>query len=367
MSKNKFQKKRRSVKLWLPILVLLLVFAGANCSRNTSPEMERLAQGKPITNNIVNDEIQSYTVALEKGQYLGLEIEQHDVDTIAKVIAPNGEIVGEFDKPTSGRGTEIVRIGAETSGDYQIDVYTLSERAEPGEYTIKIAEFRPLTTRDQKVLAAVKLHQQADKFRAEPETRAESIPLYEKVLETWRELGEKSEEGNTLRAMGFAYQRMDNPAKAKENFGNALKIWEEIGDFRSAAFTHIIFGVIAKKQNDLEAGLQYDLSAQPLWEKAGDMPEYTQNLARIGGDYVKLQNKEEAFKYYEQALEKSRSLDGKFLQAYVLSSYGDAQAAFDNKNEALNYYRQSQDLWRTLNQDKLVENLQTKITKLQTK
>ena len=328
--------------------------------------MERLSQGKPITNNIINDEIHSYVVNLEKEQFLSLGIEQHDVDTIAKVIAPNGEVIGEFDTPTSGRGTEIVRIGAETAGDYQIDIYTLSERAEPGEYTVKIVDFRPLTGRDQKVLAAVKLHQEADRLRAKPETRSDSIPVYEKALQIWRELDEPAEEANSLRAMGFAYQRMEDLEKAKAHFGQALAIWEEIGDYRSAAFTHIIFGVIAKKQNDLEKGLQEDLVAQSLWEKANDMPEYTQNLVRIGNNYIKLQNKAEALRYFEQALENSRRLERKSLQAYVLSEYGNAQATFGNKNEALNFYKQSLAIWKNLKQDKIAANLEEKIVKLET-
>ena len=327
--------------------------------------MERLSQGKPVTGKIINTEIHSYITALEKGQFLSLAVEQHDVDTIAKVIAPNGETLGEFDTPTSGRGTEIVRIGAETAGDYQIDVYTLSERAEPGEYTIKIIDFRPITERDQKVLSAVKFHQEADRLRAKPETRPDSIPVYEKALEIWRELGERAEEGNTLRAMGFAYQRMEDLEKAKAHFGQALAIWEETGDYRSAAFTHIIFGVIAKKQNDLEKGLQEDLAAQSLWEKANDMPEYTQNLVRLGNDYLKLQNKAEALAYFQKALENSRKLERKSIQAYVLSECGNAQATIGNKNDALNFYRQSIELWKSLNQDKVVASLEEKIAKLQ--
>jgi tetratricopeptide (TPR) repeat protein len=350
--------------LGLLFFVLLAVFIGASCSRNSSPEMERLSQGKPITNNIINDEIHSYVVKLETGQFLGLSVEQHDVDTIAKVIAPNGEVVGEFDTPTSGRGTEIVRVGTETAGDYQIDVYTLSERAEPGEYTVKIVDFRPITERDQKVLAAVKLHQEADRLRAKLETRADSILVYEKALKIWRELGERAEEANTLRATGFAYQRMEDLEKAKAHFGQALAIWEDTGDYRSAAFTHIIFGVIAKKQNDLEKGLQEDLAAQSLWERAGDMPEHTQNLVRIGNDYLKLQNKTEAFAYFQKALENSRKLERKSIQAYVLSECGNAKATIGNKNEALDFYRQSIELWKSLNQDKVVTGLEEKIAKL---
>jgi hypothetical protein len=88
---------------------------------------------------------------------------------------------------------------------------------------------------------------------------------------------------------------MDELEKAKNHFGQALEIWEKTGDWRSAAFTHIILGVIHKKQNDYENGFREDLKAQQLCEKAGDLPEYTQNLVRIGNDSVKLQNQIEFY------------------------------------------------------------------------
>ncbi len=351
---------------WLIAVVSFLFIFGANCSQNASRDKNQLTMGNPVTKNIMNEEVHSFSVELEKGQFVALSVEQHDVDVITKVFTPNNELIGEFDTPTSGRGTEQIRIGTDAAGEYRIEIYTLSERAEPGEYKLEIAAFRSLTTRDNKILTAVKLHQQADILRSKPETRRESIPVYENALQIWRELGETSDEGNTLRAMGFAYQKMDELEKAKEHFGKALEIWDRIGDLRSAAFTHIIFGVIAKKQNDLENGLQEDLKAQPLWEQAGDMPEYTQNLVRIGNDYIKLQNNAEALAYFEKALENSRRLERKSIQAYVLSECGNAQATVGNKNEALNFYKQSLVLWKNLKQDKVVATLEEKIAKLET-
>ncbi len=359
-------KVRACIKnFWLIVVISFLFVFGANCSRNWSPDKNQLTMENPVTDRIMNDQVHTYTAELEKGQFVNLLVEQRDVDVITKVFTPTGELVGEFDTPTSGRGTEQIRVGTDAAGEYRIDIYTLSERAEPGEYKLEIAAFRPITDHDQKVLSAVKLHQEADILRSKPETRPDSIPVYEKALQIWRELGEQTDEANTLRAMGFAFQRMDELEKAKEHFSKGLEIWEQTGDSRSAAFTHIIFGVIAKKQNDLEKGLQEDLKAQPLWQQANDMPEYTQNLVRIGNDYIKLQNNTEALKYFEQALENSRRLERKSIQAYVLSECGNAQATVGNKNEALNFYRQSLALWKNLKQDKVVATLEEKISKIE--
>ncbi len=346
----------------------MLVFCavlGANCSRNLPPNAEQLALGKPVTKQLKNDEIHSYTVNLEKGQFLALSIEQHDVDVITKAFAPNGEFLGEFDTPTSGRGTELIRIGAESSGAYRFDIYTLSAGAEPGQYTLQQTALRQILELDRKILSAVRLHQEADRLRAEPETRRASLPVYERALQIWREVGEDRDEANTLRAIAFAYQRLEELENARVHFGQALDIWDRVGDWRSAAFTHIIFGVISKRGNDYESGLGEDLRALPLWEKAGDIPEYTRNLVRIGNDYVKLQKRAEALSYFERALEHSRRVESKALKAFVLSQYGDAQAAFGNKTEALDFYQQSLALWESLKQDKAVSGLREKIAKLQ--
>ncbi len=364
MKENK--NRGRLKNFWLVAVVSFLFVFGANCSRNSSPDKNQLTVENPVTDRIMNDQVHTYSAELEKGLFVNLSVEQRDVDVITKVFTPTGELMGEFDTPTSGRGTEQIRIGTDTAGEYRIEIYTLSERAEPGEYKLAIADFRPITERDRQVLAAVKLHQEADRLRSKPETLPDSLQVYEKALQIWRELGEPSDEANTLRAMGFAYQRLNELEKAKEHFGKALEVWEKTDDLRSAAFTHIIFGVIAKKQNDLETGLREDLKAQPLWEQAGDMPEYTQNLVRIGNDYIKMQNNTEALKYFEQALDSSQQIKRKSVQAYVLSECGNAQVAIGNKTKALNFYRQSIELWKNLKQEKVVATLEEKITKLET-
>ncbi len=88
-----------------------------------------------------------------------------------------------------------------------------------------------------------------------------------------------ADEANTLRSIAFAYQRMEQFDKAKEYFAKALEIWERIGDLRSAAFTHVIYGVYSRKQNDFKAALEHDLRARKLWLKANDSPEQTHNRA----------------------------------------------------------------------------------------
>lgn len=350
--------------LRLVCVLTLVAVLGAGCSQNPSKGFPKLSIGNPVTKAITNQNVDSYEVYLEKGTYVGLSVEQRDVDVITGVFGPDEQSIGEFDTPTSNRGTEEIRFAADTPGNYRVDIYTLSEMAEPGEYELEITAFRPITERDKKILAAVRFHQEADRLRGDAETRNQSIAVYDKALQIWRELGESPDEANTLRAMGFAYQRSEDLEKAKEHFGKALEIWDRIGDVRSAAFTHVIFGVISKKLDDPQGGLEHDLMAQPLWEKAGDMPEYTQNLVRLGKDYIKLRNNAEALAYFRKAIDQGERIGRKSLRAYVLSECGNAHAAIGNKGDALTYYRQSLELWRILGRDKTAADIEEKIAKL---
>lgn len=348
----------------LATLAVFFASLGISCSIGSTSTGEVPSLGNPVIKTIENRYIESFTVTLEKGTFLGLAVEQYDVDVITDVFGPDGMELGKFDTPTSGRGVELIRIGADVTGDYQVDVSTLSDRAEPGEFKLSITDYRPITDRDKRSLEAVRLHQDADELRAKTETRAASIPLYENALQIWRELGERTEEANVLRAMGFAYQRTDDLEKAWEHFGKALEIWDSTGDLRSAAFTHVIFGVISKKRNDPQAGLEHDLMAQPLWEQSGDVQEYTQNLVRIGNDYIKLQNNTEALNYFQKALEYSKRSGKKSIEAYVQSECGNAQLTVGNKAEALQFYREALEIWKSLNQKKAAAGVEEKIAKL---
>ena len=140
-------------RFWLVTVISVVALMGASCFSNQTTDPNQLVKGNPVTKNIVNDEVHSYAVKLEKGLFVGLAVEQHDVDIITKVFAPNGELIGEFDTPTSRRGTEKIRFATDATGDYRIDIYTLSERAESGEYKLEIADYRRI-----KSLCRTKIH-----------------------------------------------------------------------------------------------------------------------------------------------------------------------------------------------------------------
>lgn len=358
------QKIVGSVKIAL-LLAICFIPSSATALAQIMPNSSTLLKrDRPMTKSISGKTRHIYTVSLSRGMFLELAVDQRDVDVTTEIFGPNSVSLGKFDAPTSERGIERARIGTDSTGDYRIEVFTASELAGPGRYTIEIKEMRIASRRDAQVLKAVGLQQEAIRLRMKPETRKDAIPVYESAAQIWRKLRMPADEANTLRSIAFAYQRMQEFDKAKEYFAKALEIWERIGDARSAAFTHVIYGVYSRRQNDFKSALLHDLRARKLWLKAKDMPEQTHNLVQIGDDYLSLGEKTRAFECYQQSLDLIRRVGRKSIEAQVLNKYGDAHAKVGNKAAALTHYRQSVELWKRFKQDEIAAGVEEKIAKL---
>ena len=358
------QRFGHASKIGLLLAVCLFTLSSTSWSQVVPVSSMALKRSRPVTKSMAGKDRHIYTVRLDKGMYLGVTVDQRDVDVTTEVFGPDSTSLGKFDAPTSERGIERARIGADVTGDYRIEVFTASELAGPGRYTIEIKEMRKTTEQDARILKAVSLQREAIRLRMKAETRKDAIPVYESAVQIWRELKLPADEANTLRAIAFVYQRADQIDKAKEYFGKALEIWERIGDTRSAAFTHVIYGVYSRRQNDFRAALEHDLRARKLWLKANDTPEQTHNLVQIGDDYLSLGERKHAFKSFQQGLDLIRRIGRKSIEAQVLNKYGDAHAKVGNKAEALNMYRQSVELWKLFKQDKIAAEVEEKIAKL---
>jgi len=86
-------------------------------------------------------EVHKYQVLLSAGQYLELVVEQRGVDVVVAALRPDGTKISEVDSPNGTQGPEPVSIGANTSGQYQVEVRSLEANAAPGRYEIRIAEW----------------------------------------------------------------------------------------------------------------------------------------------------------------------------------------------------------------------------------
>jgi hypothetical protein len=140
--------------------------------------------GSGIERTLANGQRHSFTISLEKDQFLQLVVEQHGIDVVVRAFSPEGKSLGEFDTPNGTEGPENVSLISDTAGVYRIEVAPLgqTDNVQPGRYEIRIIEIRRATEQElqagknQEVLKArglALLAEVADSFSQirQPQTR----------------------------------------------------------------------------------------------------------------------------------------------------------------------------------------------------
>lgn len=109
-----------------------------------------LRLGESVERTISRGQTHTFSVSLDKDQFLQAVVEQRSIDVVIRVFSPDGKSLGEFDSPNGASGPEGVSIISQASGLYRIDVSPLEQQGNPasGRYEIRILDLRP-ATRDE--------------------------------------------------------------------------------------------------------------------------------------------------------------------------------------------------------------------------
>jgi hypothetical protein len=132
--------RRFSLLLFIPI-VFLSAISGAGQGTSTP-----LRSGASAERDLRAGQTHSYTVNLEKEQFLQLAIEPADVAVVVRVFLPDGKLLREITELNEGEDVACVELVSEFSGAYRFEIASTAEvNAAPTHYQLKIAELRRAT------------------------------------------------------------------------------------------------------------------------------------------------------------------------------------------------------------------------------
>ena len=114
---------------------------------NGQTQPEPLQPHKTVEKSISAGQTHSYSLNLEKDQYVQLAVEQNGIDVVLRVFLPNGNLLHEFDSPTGKEGTEYAEVISEKAGIYRIEIAPLTDEnpTESGKYQLKVVDWRKAT------------------------------------------------------------------------------------------------------------------------------------------------------------------------------------------------------------------------------
>jgi enterochelin esterase-like enzyme len=105
--------------------------ASGQQSTNLTPGLNQEQSLGPADNHI-------YTINLSEGAAVLGEADQHGVDLVIDIFAPDGKLIRTVDSPNGAEGPEPIDLTAFTAGEYKLVIHTADKTAEPGKYVMKI-------------------------------------------------------------------------------------------------------------------------------------------------------------------------------------------------------------------------------------
>src|SRR2546425_2266961 len=206
---------------WSKVLILVgFAFPAQLGIDQNKPSTFPLQPGRPIERTLSVGQLHTYTVNLEREQFVQLVVDQRGIDVVIRTFSASGQRLGEFDSPNGSNGPENVTIAASVAGQYRLEVAPIDASRElpPGMYQIHIVQVRKATeeelktTRNQELLKAKGLDllqdvaRAADQFRR-PATRAGL--LIKAAQQLW--------DSDEMHARRFMEQAIDNVKQVVAN------------------------------------------------------------------------------------------------------------------------------------------------------
>ena len=147
------------------------------------------------------------------------------------------------------------------------------------------------------------------------ESYGEALRIRKKIRDRWGE-------GYTLNKLGSHYRFLGNTKQALFYFQQALSIRREVGDRRGEGITLNDLGGLYHSLGDKEQALAYYQQALSIHREVGDHLEEGTTLGNLGFLYHSLDDKEQALSYSQQALSISREVGDRRGEGYTLWNIG---------------------------------------------
>ncbi len=151
-----FSRPIRSLWWRLPVSVSAAI-AGLTLSASVAAAQSALYSPIPVpssdevTDTLSNQDIptgfggyaRDYTLNLESGDYLVIDLASSEFDTIITMLAPDGSTFGENDDGPDGTTNSMLFVRVVDGGQYTLRVTPYAGQGE-GEFNLKVTRLRPI-------------------------------------------------------------------------------------------------------------------------------------------------------------------------------------------------------------------------------
>jgi CHAT domain-containing protein/Tfp pilus assembly protein PilF len=238
-------------------------------SQNTQ-ELAALDLGKHFERELSGGQKHTYQLALTEGQYATVTVEQKGIDIVARLLAPDGQLIADVDSGKTEQGSEGVELVAEDAGTYKIEVAPSLPKAVAGTYVIKLSEVREAAANEKLLYEARKQYYESLRLNETVKTEKalglanRSLKIRENILGP-----DHADVAASLRLLGNLYQSKDDLTQAEAVFQRAAEISAKTPGFVSLDYADAVHGLarVRSIKGDLAQAEELNLRALSIREK----------------------------------------------------------------------------------------------------
>ncbi len=192
---------------------------------------------------------------------------------------------------------------------------------------------------------------------AQAKNYAEAIAAFEKALQIYREIKDRSAESVMLNNIGLTYFRQKQYQKAIEFHQQSLAIKKQIGDRKGESTSLSNIGVVHYNQGQFETAIAFFQQALAIRQQIGDKRAEVTSLSYLGNAYRNLKQYQKAIDIYQQALAIFRQIGNSQAEGYALSDLGDVYRRLGQYQQSIDAYTQALAVVRKLGDRDSEKNL----------
>lgn len=302
-----------------------------------------LEPGQAIERELTAGEEHSYSLHLEKGQYLHIEVDRKSIDVTATLYAPDGRKIFEVNPPIDRGRLENLFSITDVAGAYRVEVWAVDKNA-AGRYQIKIAELRAAAEQDHTRVKAERAYVEGQRlFDQNPR---EAFKQFEVSLPVWRALGLRVKETATLTYLGQILDIQGETRRTLDYYTQSLQGWREMGDRQNEAYTLNHIGNVYERLGERRKALDHYDRALSLFREVADRGGEIELLNNIGTIYSVMAEYQKALDHFEEAVTLARAERQSQLEAVCLGNIGFVYGAMGDYQTATDYYSRALDVLR---------------------
>lgn len=312
-----------------------------HCAAHAQTPQQLLPQ-QIVKGELKGGETHTYLIKLQRGDFLHVVLEQHDIDLVVSLRNRAGVELVETNL-FGERGPEPISYHATATGEYLLEVRPGSDRALKGGYSITSSVTNLITTADQNRATAERLLNEAEKLYG----KGRAIELGQAAAKTnrslliWRQLNDRYWVAFSLNMLGLIHKDLGAHQKALDYYNQALSLRRAIGDRRGEAATLENIGEVYNSTRQKDLALDFFKQALAIHHATGNRILECELLNYVGNINTAPADLQKALEFYNAALPICRGLGDRVATASVLNNLGRTYFLLKERDKVPGYYLES--------------------------